>query len=243
MGLWRITEKGPKPVPETKLKQEDLFEEHLEDWICSDGSILGEPLFIIGRQVEIPDMKGRLDILAIDMHGNAVIIKLKRSKLKDPVDIQALRYASYISKWRFTDFDNVARHYLNEANDPGFNFNALLEFFCKGDGQGEVPDINTDQRIIIVGSSVRDKLVGSVAFWLFERTINIKVIEVRAFKDSSNMFVELNTVVPLRMNKFSDSEKLKSDGSPSLNDIQSWHLKKRCSPVTREMFLNWIKSS
>jgi hypothetical protein len=56
MGLWKITDKGPKPVQETKFKQEKLLEEHLEDWICSDGTILGEPLFVIGRQVMIPDM-------------------------------------------------------------------------------------------------------------------------------------------------------------------------------------------
>lgn len=94
MGLWKITNQGPKQVPETKFKQEELLEENLEDWICSDGSILGEPLFIIGRQVMIPDMKDRLDVLAIDPQGNAVIIELKRGKLKDPVDMQALRYAS-----------------------------------------------------------------------------------------------------------------------------------------------------
>jgi len=193
-------------------------------------------LFIIGRQVHIPDIKDRLDILAIDPHGNSVIIELKRGKLKDPVDMQAMRYASYISKWRFTDFENTARKYLNQENDIEFNFNSLYEVFCEGAGVDEVPDINTDQRIIIVGSSVREKL-GSVALWLFEHSIDIKVIEVHAFKDGNDIFIEPNTVVPLQVSKFSETGKMKPDGSPWLSDGKTWHLEKRCGTATKEVFL------
>ncbi len=236
MGLWKITEQGPKQVRETKFKQEKLLEENLEDWLCSDASILGEPLFIIGRQVLIPDVKDRLDVLAIDPQGNAVIIELKRGKLKDPVDMQALRYASYISKWRFSDFENVARHHFNQIGDPEFNFNSMYEAFCENANVDEIPDINTDQRVIIVGSSVRDKL-GSVALWLYDHSIDIKVVEVRAFKDGGNVFIEPNTVVPLQVSKFSDTGKVKPDGSPWLAEGRTWHLEKRCSPATKEVFL------
>lgn len=236
MGLWKITDKGPQPVQETKFKQEKLLEEHLEDWICSDGAILGEPLFIIGRQVMIPDMKDRLDVLALDPQGNAVIIELKRGKLKDPVDMQALRYASYIAKWKFSDFESAAQNFLGKVGDPEFNFNALYELFCESAGVDEAPDINTDQRVIIVGSSVREKL-GSVALWLYEHSIDIKVIEVRAFKDGSDVFIEPNTVVPVQVSKFSETGKIKPDGSPWLTDGKTWHLEKRCSPATKKTFL------
>jgi RecB family endonuclease NucS len=125
MGLWKITDKGPQAVHETKFKQEKMLEEHLEDWICSDGTILSEPLFIIGRQVIIPDVKDRLDLLALDPQGNSVIIELKRGKLRDPVDMQALRYASYIAKWKYTDFENIAQNFLGRVGDPEFNFNSI----------------------------------------------------------------------------------------------------------------------
>jgi hypothetical protein len=35
MPLWKITDKGPSKVKETKFKQEKLLEEHLEDWIAA----------------------------------------------------------------------------------------------------------------------------------------------------------------------------------------------------------------
>src|SRR5690242_20147115 len=98
MPIWRVSSDGPTKLPETKLKEEKLLEEHLEDWIIADPAILGESLLVIGRQVLIPDTKDRLDVLAVDPQGNSVVIELKRGKLRDPVDIQALRYASYMSK-------------------------------------------------------------------------------------------------------------------------------------------------
>ena len=151
MGLWKITDKGPSKVKETKFKAEKLLEENLEDWITQDSSILGEPLLIVGRQVSIPDMKDRLDLLAFDPQGNAVIIELKRGKVKDPVDIQSMRYASYISKWSFENFENLARNFMEKVGDPEFNFNAIYESFCVDAGIDEIPDLNKDQRVIILG--------------------------------------------------------------------------------------------
>ena len=41
---------------------------------------------------------------------------------REPVDVQALRYASYVSKWKFEDFENHARNFLGRVGDPNFNF-------------------------------------------------------------------------------------------------------------------------
>jgi len=234
MSLWRIKDNGPSKVPETKLKQEKLLEENLEDWICLDPTLLGEPLLLVGRQVMIPDTKDRLDLLAFDTQGNAVIIELKRGKLKDPVDIQALRYASYISKWSFEDFENQARNYMGKVGDPDFNFNSIYESFCED--IDETPDLNNDQRVIIVGSSVRDKL-GSVALWMLEHGIDIKVIEMHAYKDGDEILIEPTTVIPFQVSKFEDTGRIKSPGSPWVKDGKNWHLEKRCSLKTKEVFV------
>lgn len=236
MPLWRITEKGPSKVKETKFKQEKLLEEHLENWIANDPSILGEPLLIFGRQVIIPDTKDRLDLLAVDPNGSIVVVELKRGQLKDPVDIQALRYASYLSKWRFQDFENVASNYFGKIGDPEFNFNYIFESFCSESGVDDIPDINADQRIIIVGSSVREKL-GSVALWLRDHNIDIKLIEVQAYKEEENLFIEPTTIVPMPVSRFVSVGKPGSEGQPWATDSKTWHLEKRCSPKTKEMLL------
>ena len=238
MPLWKITDKGPSKVKETKFKQEKLLEEHLEDWIAADPSILGEPLLVFGRQEIIPDTKDRLDLLAVDPHGSIVVIELKRGQLKDPVDMQSLRYASYVSKWRFEDFENVARNYFGKVADAEFNFNEMFESFCAESGIDDLPDLNQDQRIIIVGSAVREKL-GSVALWLRDHSIDIKLIEVQAYKDGDDLFIEPATIVPMAVSRFVSVGKKGPEDHPWSTDGKTWHLEKRCSPKTKEKFLEF----
>jgi arsenate reductase-like glutaredoxin family protein len=236
MPLWKITEKGPTKIQETTVKKEKLLEENLEDWIVADPTILGEPLLVISRQVMIQDTKDKLDILALDPQGNSVVIELKRGHLKDPVDVQALRYASYISKWKFEDFENLSRNFMGKVGDTDFNFNAIYESFCEDAGSDEIPNLNQDQRIILVGSAVRDKL-GTVALWLREHGIDITVIEVQAFKEADNILIQPTIIVPMPVSRFVDTGAKRKDGSPWIVDGKSWHLEKRCSQQTKDMFL------
>ncbi|MBD0377455.1 MAG: hypothetical protein ICV51_17725 [Flavisolibacter sp.] len=237
MSFWKITaDNKAEKVAATKLKNEQLLEKHLEDWVADKPEIPGESLLIIGRQIIIPEVKDRLDLLALDPNGNAVIIELKRGKISDPIDMQALRYASYISKWKFEDFENQAKAYLSNGGD--FNFNEEFENFCIQSGMDEIPDINHNQRIIIAGSEVKDKL-GSVALWLYERNIDIKVIEINSYKESDALLIQPRTIIPLAVNKFSEVGKAnKGDISkPWLASGKSWHLEKRMKPKTKDIFL------
>lgn len=238
MSVWKIGEEGPIKLTETQFKEEKVLEENLEDWVVTDSSLLGEPLLVIGRQVMIPEVKDRLDILALDPQGNAVVIELKRGKLKDPVDMQALRYASYVSKWRFEDFERQARAYLGKSGDPEFNFNELFEQCCTDEGIDEIPNINSDQRLVIVGSEVKDKL-GSVALWLLDHNIDIKVIEVEIYKEGNSIFVQPQTIIPLPVSRFAVvGGTLGGEGKqPWVTDGKTWHLEKRCNPETRELLL------
>jgi hypothetical protein len=236
MTLYKITTKGPEKVPETHLKAENLLEENLENWICSNPDILGEPLLIIGRQVIVPDTKDRLDILAVDPHGNSVIIELKRGQLKDPVDTQALSYASYISKWRYENFENTSRDYYKKGSDPDYSFTNEYEIFCQKMGIDEIPELNEDQRIIIIGSDVKDRL-GSVALWLRDHSIDIRLIEVHAYKEDNKIYIEPNQIVPLQVSKFTEVGKPHLENAPWLADGRTWHLEKKCSAETKESVL------
>jgi hypothetical protein len=216
-------------------RKEKLLEEHLEDWIVADPTILGEPLLVIGRQVLIPDTKDRLDVLAVDPQGNSVVIELKPGKLRDPVDIQALRYASYMSKWKFEDFENQARNFFGKLGDPELNFNSIYGSFCGDSGVDEIPTLNQDQRMIIVGSAVRDKL-GTVALWLREHSIDITVIEIQAYREGDTILLQPTTIVPFQVKRFADTGRIRPDGAPWVADGREWHLQKRCRPKTREVF-------
>lgn len=241
MSFWKINSSNkPEKVPVTKLKNESLLEKHLEDWVESNPEILGEKLLVIGRQIIIPEVKDKLDLLGLDSYGNATIIELKRGKLSDPVDMQALRYASYISKWKYEDFESQAKAYFGKGED--FSFTELFENFCRNVGVEEIPDINNSQRIIIAGSEVKDKL-GSVALWLSEQGINIKIIEIDSYKEGETLLLQPKIIIPHAVNKFSEVGKAsKGDISkPWLHTGRTWHLEKRMKLPIREIYLKLEK--
>jgi hypothetical protein len=152
--------------------------------------------------------------------------------------MQALRYASYVSRWRFEDFERQARIYSGKVGDADYNFNDVYESFCAEAGTDEVPDINSDQRIIIVGSEVRAKL-GSVALWLLEHNVDIKVIEIETYREGETLFLQPQMIIPLPVSQFRDTGRGGgTEGArPWKDDGRSWHLDKRCNPATRELML------
>jgi hypothetical protein len=81
--------------------------------------------------------------------------------------------------------------------------------------------------------------LGSVALWLYEHSIDIKVIEIDSFKEGDTLLIQPRTIIPLAVNKFSEVGKAaKGDVSkPWLTSGKSWHLEKRMKTKTKEIFL------
>lgn len=88
---------------------------------------------------------------------------------------------------------------------------------------------------------MRDKL-GSVALWLRDHNIDIKLIEVTAYKEGETVFIEPNVIVPLPVSRFAKVGKGPTKGTAAWQtDGQTWHLEKRCSPKTKEMLMVFDK--
>ena len=86
-------EGGSQPwTPQRVGRSHIELEQHLEDWIVNDVTLIGEGLTLVGRQVSIDD--GRLDLLAVDARDRWVVIEIKPGKLDAGALTQALYYAS-----------------------------------------------------------------------------------------------------------------------------------------------------
>jgi len=98
--------KSPRRPSSTKLSEKDV-----EDWVAAKPEILGEPLLIIGRPVQLDEGKDRIDLLALDKAANLVVIELKRDLVAGAADLQALRYAAQVAQWSYEDVRRLAEGY------------------------------------------------------------------------------------------------------------------------------------
>lgn len=82
--------------------------EHLQEWVLEHPEMLGGSLLVITSECDRWSSargreRDRLDVLALDPDGHLVVVELKRDEAPDTVELQAIKYAAYCS--RFTPRD------------------------------------------------------------------------------------------------------------------------------------------
>lgn len=113
---------------------------------------INQQLFVLGKEVKpSQDVQDRIDILALDPEGTAVIIELKRGNNRLQL-LQAIAYAGMIAKWKQEDFFRL----LNAER-----MEKLSDFI-------EPEWINREQRVLLVAESY-DYEVLAGAEWLHDK--------------------------------------------------------------------------
>lgn len=194
MPLYKAIGEKAELVQETSFRDADISEAQLEGWIASNADVLGEPFLVFGRQVQIPGLGDTIDLLALDKNGAVVVIEIKRADLKVPVDIQGLRYASYVSGWRVDALEAVAAAYFDTDEDER-GLEARFQEFAEAAGGDEDSTLNHTQRVVIVGQKVRDRL-GSVALWLRQQGVDLKLVEIHPYTDGDELYLEPIVIIP-----------------------------------------------
>ena len=238
--MLRIEEREAIELSPTSLSEEGLEEDDLREWVIQTPlKVLNEDLLIIGREVSVAELGDGIDVLAIDKKGNIVIIELKRGVLSSSVDFQSLKYTSYISRWDYEDIKEQFERFLRTewgSNLYGeeMSFAEKIEEFCDDDYE-----IAAEERIYLVGSSIREK-IGSVVLWLRDQDIDVSIVEFDLLKDEeSELYLDSKTIVPT-----SDLEKFETGGSPSdepwKQDGRRWHLEERTNEDTAAVVRNIV---
>lgn len=92
VGIWRVTDDGPAKLGPSQIE----LEQHLENWIERDPTLLDATLTIVGRQITTE--AGNLDLLGIDPQGRWFVIELKKGLVNRDTIAQAIDYAACLSE-------------------------------------------------------------------------------------------------------------------------------------------------
>jgi RecB family endonuclease NucS len=113
IGLWRV-DGTPTKVTTSKMPLESRLEELLE----TDPSMLGLPVFLIGRQVPT-DYGKYIDLLGIDADGVLHVLELKRDRTPREVVAQVLDYGSWIQDITNEQVRAILQQLRAGARTPG----------------------------------------------------------------------------------------------------------------------------
>lgn len=172
VGIWQISEGGPGRMQPSRV---DL-EQHLEEWIAADTSLLQAGLVIVGRQLYTAG--GPLDLLALDMQGRWVVIEIKRGEVRRETVAQAIDYASCIVAMSSDELREKANAYLR---DHPINDLRTLDAVLEQRGFRLDDDEARDVSLIVVGTSQDEGLDRMVNFLAERGNLSISVVSFEVF--------------------------------------------------------------
>lgn len=150
---------------------------------------IGETLLLIGQEVRPSDLvSDRIDLLAIDEQGAAVIIELKRGKDRLQL-LQAASYAGMVGRWAPPRFAQVL---AGARGIPQAEADAQIEEFLEGD----VSALNAKQRLILVAEGFDTALLAA-AEWLVERHgVDLICCRLEVMRDREADYLSVSQVYP-----------------------------------------------
>lgn len=193
--MLRIDKAEKKLVRLTKsaLADADHWERQLQAMICAEPDTfceeIGENLWVIGQEVRPSDsVPDRIDILAVDEAGNAVVVELKRGSHKLQL-LQAISYSGMMSRWTADRFvETLATNYSQTRDDA----RAAIENHTGDD----VSLINQQQRIILIAEDFDPALLVACE-WLHENfEVDIRCYRLQLSQEAGNDYLTCTCIYP-----------------------------------------------
>jgi len=137
----------------------------------------------------------RIDLLAVDGQARLVVIELKRTTDDSFADLQALRYASMVSRMTFDDAVETYRSYIEKrglpVDDPA---KALLDFFRWP--EPTAGRFGEDVRIVLAAADFSTEVTSTV-LWLNERDLDICCVRMRPYRLGPKLILDIEQIIPL----------------------------------------------
>jgi alkylated DNA nucleotide flippase Atl1 len=195
-------EGSPERVDPEKFSSVGALEvQHLERWLKAEPSLLGEDLLIVASQLTGFDKtRDRPDLLAIDAAGKLVVIEIKRDESGSSQDLQALRYAAYISTLQADQVVELFASYRASQYGESLTQDEArkqLDAFAGGGEALETLDEDEQPRIILVAGGFRAGVTNTVLWLIRNFGLDITCVQLLPYTLDGSIVLASTVLIPL----------------------------------------------
>ena len=197
MPIYKIDGTKMIKLQHTTFSTEGIDEaRQLQKIIINSIETVEKGLFVISSEFgDWEDSKRRIDILCLDKDANLVVVELKRTEDGGHMELQAIRYAAMVANMTFEKAVKAFQNHIEKSHLQVDDPQEAILSFLEWDEVNEEEFAN-DVRIILVSADFSKEITTSV-LWLIERDIDIKCIRIRPQKDGSNLYFDIQQLIPL----------------------------------------------
>lgn len=174
--------------------------QEIERWLKENPEVMGEPLKIVGSQFAGFDRTlDRLDLLALDRDGKLVVIEIKRDDSSSGQDLQALRYAAYVSTMTAEQVVGLYRAY--EAKERQRQLTAAearkeLDDWVGGEALDAL-DEDAVPRVVLVAAGFPVGVTNTVLWLTRNFDMDIACVQVTPYRVSGEIVLAASVLIPL----------------------------------------------
>ena len=182
-------------ITKTCAESNGIKECDIRDMFCNE-SILNkiikdENLLVLAKEFgkgDFDDTERRIDLLCINKENNLVVIEFKRAKSVH-MELQALRYAAFVSSCTFEDICGIAERNGKPSDE-------ILNHI--GKEKDEAPlSFNENTKIILVAEDFSKELTATV-LWLGNRyEIDISCVRIHYYNYKGDIILDIDKIIPL----------------------------------------------
>ena len=170
--------------------------------------------------------QAKADIYALDERGELVIFELKRGSTGEDAVHQALRYAQSAGQWNYETIQKEYREYRKKSKHADGDEIDLRKAHKEAFGlehQLDARDINSRQRLIVIGSAADETLINAVDYWK-NQGISINFLPYRIYELNNEKYFEF---FALPYDKHRNPNSIKGvlfDTNKSYNEESIWEM-------------------
>lgn len=186
-------------VDPTSFNAEGIWErKHIQEWFRRNPELLGEKLLIVSMEFDkFEGADDRLDLLALDLNGNLVVVEFKRDPHAGYADLQALRYAAMVSSMTLETLIPYFNEYRRKHESlPALNDAEVIGYFQEFVEADDFKELSTRPRVILCSQDFNAAITTTV-LWLNDNGLDLSCVRITPYKVGEQFVIVPNRIIPI----------------------------------------------